>query len=374
MRKKIRAIQGGTSASKTISVLLILIHLAQKDESPTLTSIVSESVPHLKRGALREFKKIMKEHKYWDPNRWNATDRIYTFESGSEIEFFSADDATKLRGGRRDRLFLNEANNLSFTVFEELEVRTKYFVFLDWNPTVEFWFYTEVWGVRTDVELIILNYKDNEALSPEIINSIEQRKNNKRWWTVYGEGKLGELEEKIYNGWNEVDEIPKDARLIGYGLDFGYTNDPTVIIAIYYCDGRNYLDEVVYRKGLSNKSIADIFEAREKAPVIADSSEPKSIQEIKDYGINIVGAMKGPGSVYQGIQHVQSLPISITKSSIDTLKGYRNYMFHKDRNGKVTNDPDDSVHEWSNPMDAVRYGFGKRMKKKKSTGQKVDQM
>jgi phage terminase large subunit len=185
LTKRIRIIQGGTSASKTISILLYLIAYAQTDQKKTLTSIVSESIPHLKRGAIRDFKNIMQEHGYWKDNSWSASDSIYTFETGSQIEFFSTDNGDKLRGARRDRLFMNEANNNSFDAFEQLEVRTKEFIILDYNPTNEFWALTDVKGKRDDVEFMILTYKDNEALSKEIVDSIEQRKNRKGWWQVF---------------------------------------------------------------------------------------------------------------------------------------------------------------------------------------------
>lgn len=356
LSKKIRAVQGGTSASKTISIELCLIHLAQSDTKATITSIVAESVPHLKRGAMRDFKNILKDHGYWQEDRWNATDSIYTFETGSQIEFFSADNASKLRGGRRDRLHLNEANNMSYDSFNELEVRTKELVFLDWNPTNEFWFYTEVLPHRTDVEHITLTYKDNEALSPEIVNSIEQRKHNKNWWQVYGLGQLGEIESRIYTGWNIIDEIPHTARLIRRGLDFGYTNDPTAMVAVYEHNGGYIFDEECYRKGMQNKTIADLLEAQPRPDtlVIGDSAEPKSIDEIKSYGINIIGAEKGAGSVNQGIDFIQSQNVSVTKRSTNLLKEYRNYLWITDRNGKVINKPEDI---FNHAMDALRYAL-----------------
>ena len=354
LNKKIRAIQGGTSASKTISILQNFIDLAQRDKSPTLSSIVSESIPHLKKGCIRDFKKIMKEHDYWKDKRWMETDKIYTFETGSQIEFFGADQHEKLRGGRRDRLFMNEANNVSFEAFEELEVRTKEFVFLDWNPTNEFWFYTEVKDKRTDVELIILTYKDNEALSQEIIDSIEQRKERKSWWRVYGEGQLGEIEGRIYKDWKIIDEIPHEAKLERYGLDFGYSNDPSAIVAIYKYNGGFIFDEITFQKGLSNKNIADIFENQNKALVIADSAEPKSIDEIKLYGINIQPATKGKGSVAQGIQYVQDQRCSVTKRSTNIIKEYRNYLWFIDKNGKVTNVPEEG---FDHSLDAIRYAL-----------------
>src|SRR6185295_14357416 len=234
MTARIRIVQGGTSASKTISILLYLIAMAQTDTVPTLTSVVSESFPHLRRGCIRDFLNIMQYHKYFKDSQWNKSESTYTFETGSKIEFFSADQAPKLRGGRRDRLFLNEANNINFEAFNELEVRTKEFIFIDYNPTTEFWSFTEVEPNRNDWEKIILTYLDNEALDENIVASIEQRRINKAWFQVYGLGELGEVETRIYKGWQIIDEVPFEARLERFGIDFGYTNDPTAIIALYY--------------------------------------------------------------------------------------------------------------------------------------------
>lgn len=342
-----------TSASKTISILLYLITLAQSDKIPTLTSVISESIPHLKRGAIRDFKNIMQGHGYWDDSRWNATDSIYKFETNSELEFFSADNSDKLRGGRRDRLFINEANNVSMDAFDQTEVRTKEFVFCDYNPTNEFWLLTEVKGVRTDVDFVILTYKDNEALSQNIIDSIEQRRNRKGWWQVYGMGLLGEVEGKIYKDWKIIDSIPHDAHLEGYGVDFGFSNDPTAIIAVYKHGDGFILDELTFSKGLSNKQIADIINGEEnKAVVVADCAEPKSIDEIKNYGVNIYPAQKGKDSVKQGIQLVQEQRISMTKRSVNLINDYRNYMWKIDKDGKILNEPE---HTYSNTMDACRY-------------------
>lgn len=354
MTKKIRIVQGGTSASKTISILLWLIQLAQSDTTPTLTSIVSESIPHLKRGCQRDFKNIMQAHNYWRDNNWNATDSIYTFETGSKIEFFSTDNGDKLRGARRDRLFMNEANNCTLDAFDQLEVRTKEFVYLDFNPTNEFWAFTDIMPMREDWEKIIVTYKDNEALSQEIISSIEQRKNRKGWWQVYGEGQLGEVEGKIYKDWNIIDEIPHEARLERRGLDFGYSNDPTAIVDIYYYNGGYILDEITYQKGMSNKEIADVLKNLTQILVIADSAEPKSIDEIRLYGINIMPAVKGAGSINQGIQYVQQQRISVTKRSGNLIKEYRNYLWATDKQGKILNEPEGGL---DHALDAVRYAF-----------------
>lgn len=238
--------------------------------------------------------------------------------------------------------------------FDQLEVRTKKGVFLDWNPTNEFWFYTDVLGKRDDVDLIILTYKDNEALSPEIVNSIEQRRERKGWWKVYGEGQLGEVEGKIYKDWQIIDELPHEARLERYGLDFGYSVDPTAVIAVYYYNGGYILDEIAFQKGLSNKQIADILKNQELALTIADSAEPKSIDEISSYGVQITGAVKGADSVNHGISVIQAQRISMTKRSINLIKAYRNYLWETDKQGKIIPKPD---HTWSDALDAARYGL-----------------
>lgn len=354
LTKRVRVIQGGTSASKTISILLYLIAYAQTDPKPTITSVVSESIPHLKRGAMRDFKNILQAHHYWKDANWNVVDSTYTFETGSKIEFFSTDNGDKLRGARRDRTFMNEANNCTFDAFEQLEVRTKEFVIIDFNPTNEFWFFTEIKDKRDDVDYIILTYKDNEACPPEIIASIEQRKDRKGWWQVYGLGQIGEVEGKIYKDWKIIDELPHEARLERYGLDYGYTNDPSAVVAVYKYNNGYILDEIAYQKGLTNKQIADVLLGVDRALVIADSAEPKSNDELLAYGINILPSTKGPGSVQQGIQFVQQQRISITKRSVNIIKEYRNYLWETDKYGKILNEPE---HQFSHSLDAVRYAF-----------------
>lgn len=354
LKKRIRAIAGGTSASKTISILMIEIDYAQSQKRPGLTSIVSESFPHLKRGAMRDFKNIMMEHNYWEDSCWNATDYTYTFKGGWKIEFFSADQPSKVRGPRRDRLFVNEANNIPYEAFDQLEVRTKDVIWLDWNPTNEFWFYTEIKDRRDDVEFVTLTYLDNEALDLRIVQSIESHKANKNWWQVYGLGQLGEVEGKIYKGWQIIDEIPHEARLERFGLDFGYSNDPTAIVALYYYNGGYILDEITYQKGLTNKQIADILKNLDQALVMADSAEPKSIDEIKSYGINILPCIKKQGSVNHGIQYVQQQRISMTKRSLNLIREYRNYLWKTDKEGKILDIPDGG---FDHTMDAVRYGM-----------------
>ena len=355
LTKRIQGVAGGTSASKTISNLLKLINMAQEDTVPTLTSIVSESLPHLRRGAMRDFLNIMTQHHYYNDDMWNRTEFIYTFPSGSKIEFFSADQPSKTRGPRRERLFINEGNNIPWEAADQMIVRTRDLIIVDWNPTNEFWWYTEI-APHRDHDFITLTYKDNEALDPAIVEDIESHKHNKAWWQVYGLGQLGEVEGKIYKDWKIIDEVPHNARLERRGLDFGYSNDPTVLVDVYVYNGGYILDEVIYRKGMHNKDIADRINAQPNAQilVIADSAEPKSIDEIQNYGVNILGAEKGKGSVTRGIDWVQMQRISITKRSPNLIKSYRNYMWATDKEGTVLNVPD---HFWSDGMDAVRYAL-----------------
>lgn len=357
LRKKIRAVAGGTSASKTISILFWCIDYCQnKIHANELISIVSQSFPHLSLGAIRDFQAIMKDRGYWDEKRWHDTAHTYTFETGAKIEFFSS-DADKAHGPRRDVLFLNEAQNIAFNEADQLIVRTRKIVWMDWNPTNEFYFYTDMLGKRDDIDFITLTYLDNEALTEEQVKEIESRKSRKGWWQVYGLGQLGEVEGIIYKGWQQVTEVPFGARLERYGIDFGYSNDPTAIVAIYYFNGGYILDEIAFQKGLSNKQIADILLNQPlKALVVADSAEPKSIDEIRAYGVNIQPAEKGKDSVRQGIQAIQELPISVTARSVNVWKASKNYMWATDRLGNFLS-PNEPDHLWSDAMDAVRYGM-----------------
>jgi len=357
LSKRIWALPGGTSAGKTIGVLQILIDKAQRDTAPTVTSIVSESMPHLKRGAIRDFKSILIEQNYWQDKNWNATDCIYTFETGSIIEFFGADQSDKVRGPRRDRLFMNEANNIPFETFNQLEIRTKELIILDWNPTTEFWYYTDIKGKREDVEEIILTYKDNEGLDQSIIQSIEQRRNNKSWWRVYGEGLLGEVEGKIYKNWQIIDAVPGDARLERRGLDFGFTNDPASLVDIYKWNNGYVVDEQFYRYGMHNREIAEFVKLLPEPGklIIADSAEPKSIDELKGYGLTVLPSTKGPGSVKRGVDYVQDQVIYVTKRSVNTITEYRNYIWLVDKDGKILNEEDPGCANHS--MSALRYAL-----------------
>jgi phage terminase large subunit len=355
LTKRIKGVAGGTSAGKTVSILQILIDKAQSDKTATLTSVVSESFPHLRRGAMRDFLNIMQEHAYFVDERWSKTDFTYTFETGSKIEFFSADMPSKVRGPRRDRLYINECNNIPYEAFDQLEVRSKSEIWLDWNPTTEFWWYTEV-APHREHDFITLTYKDNEGLDQQIVESIEARKHNKAWWTVYGLGQLGEVEGKIYRDWQIIDEVPHQARLERRGLDFGYSADPAALIGVYYYNGGYILDQELYRTGMRNQPLADFIRNLHEPQtlVIADSAEPKSIDDLALAGVVVQGAEKGQGSLSRGINHVQDLRISMTKRSVDLIREYRNYMWKFDRDGRQLDVPEGGN---DHALDAVRYAL-----------------
>lgn len=361
LTKRIRAVSGGTSASKTISILIWAIDYSQKRYSrPKLGTVVSESFPHLEGGAIRDFEVIMKDRGYWREGRWNRTKHIYTFETGNQVQFTSMDTYGKAHGPRRDWLFVNEANNLQYGIVDQLITRTREVIWLDWNPTSEFWFYTEMLGVRDDIDFITLTFEDNEALDDATRNEILSHQHIKWWWQVYGLGQLGEVEGRIYTGWGLLDSVPEEARLDGYGLDFGYSNDPTAIVAVYKWNDSFVIDEVVYQKGLKNRQIAQIMLGQPDGLIVADSAEPKSIDEIAEHGLKIVPSVKGQGSVNQGIQYVQSQKIFVTKRSVNVLKEYRNYMWLTDKDGKILNKPADV---WDHHMSAIRYKIASAEKK-----------
>jgi phage terminase large subunit len=355
LKKRVRIIQGGTSAAKTYGILSVLIARASAVHGLEV-SVVAESIPHLRRGALKDFIKLMKWMNKWNENQFNKSLLTYQFLNGSSFEFFSADDSSKLRGARRDVLYINECNNVTFESYNELAIRTKKAIYLDFNPANEFWVHTELKD-EPDADFIILTYKDNEALDKSIIDQIEKNREKaltstywSNWWRVYGLGEIGMLEGVIFSNWKQIDSIPSDARLIGIGLDFGYTNDPTAAVEVYTWNGQRILNELVYRTGMINSDIAKILP--DNVPIYADSSEPKSIEEIRRYGKTIKGVTKGKDSINFGIQIMQSQEYLITSNSVNLIKELRGYIWDTDKTGVRLNKPIDFNNH---SIDAIRY-------------------
>jgi len=355
LKKRVRIIQGGTSAAKTYGILSVLIARASAVHGLEV-SVVAESIPHLRRGALKDFIKLMKWMNKWNENQFNKSLLTYQFLNGSTFEFFSADDSSKLRGARRDVLYINECNNVTFESYNELAIRTKKAIYLDFNPANEFWVHTELKD-EADSDFLILTYKDNEALDKSIIDQIEKNREKAststywaNWWRVYGLGEIGMLEGVIFSNWKQIDSIPSDARLIGIGLDFGYTNDPTAAVEVYTWNGQRILNELVYRTGMINSDIAKILP--DNVPIYADSSEPKSIEEIRRYGKTIKGVTKGKDSINFGIQIMQSQEYLITSNSTNLIKELRGYIWDTDKTGVRLNKPIDFNNH---SIDAIRY-------------------
>jgi phage terminase large subunit len=355
LRKRVRIIQGGTSSSKTFTILIFLIQYAIDNPNSEI-SVVSESIPHIKRGALKDFIKIMRWIGNFNESNFNQSNLTYRFTKGSYIEFFSADQPDKLRGARRDILFINECNNVNFESFQQLNIRTKKFIYLDFNPTSEFWVHKELKD-EPDSDFLILTYKDNEALDNSIVQQIEKNRLKaetsaywSNWWRVYGLGEIGMLEGVIFSNWKTIDNLPKDAKLIGIGLDFGYTNDPSAIIEIYNYNGTRILNELKYQTGMLNSDIAK--ELPKHVPVYADSSEPKSIEEIKRYGITIKGVTKGKDSINYGIDVMQRQEYLVTSNSVNLIKELRAYCWDTDKAGTRLNKPIDTNNH---AIDALRY-------------------
>lgn len=355
LKRRIKIIQGGTSASKTYSILAVLINKAIIQPNLEI-SVVAESIPHLRRGALKDFIKILKWTNRFNDEQFNKSLLTYQFKNGSIFEFFSADDSSKLRGARRDILYINECNNITFESYNELAIRTKKEVYLDFNPANEFWVHTELKDEQ-DSDFIILTYKDNEALDQSIVEQIEKNRTKaetsaywSNWWKVYGEGQIGSLEGVIFSNWKQVDKIPEEAKLIGIGLDFGYTNDPTAVVEVYNWNGQRIINELCYQTGMLNSDIAKILPSN--IPIYADSSEPKSIEEIRRFGKTIRGVTKGKDSINYGIQVMQSQEYLVTSNSTNLIKELRGYIWDTDKSGTKLNKPIDYNNHG---LDALRY-------------------
>lgn len=359
LKKRIKVVRGGTSASKTFSILPILIDRAIK--TPDLEiSVVSESIPHLRRGALKDFLKIMMALGRYNDNQFNKSTLKYTFVNGSYIEFFSVDQPDKLRGARRNVLYVNECNNVDFDSYYQLAIRTSGEIWLDYNPSSLFWVDREIVN-QEDVDFITLTYLDNEALSETIVKEIESAKEKAKtssywanWWQVYGLGQTGSLEGVCIPDWQEI-QLPTEARLLCYGMDWGYSNDPTSLIAMYKYNDAYIFDELIYQKGLLNSDISDLLKTNGVNDIIyADSAEPKSIAELNSYGHNVLPVSKGRDSIVYGLNLINQNKVYVTSRSKNLINELRNYTWMVDKQGNKLNKPIDA---YNHAIDAMRYAM-----------------
>lgn len=347
--------EGGTSSTKTWSILQILYFILSYSKRPLLGTVVSESLPHLKRGCIRDWFSFLDESLDNNP-RYNKSDNIYTFDNRSKLEFMGLDEIGKERGPRRDILFCNELNNLKWEVVQGLDIRTNLFTFADWNPTSEFWAH-EKWIGKSENIYIHSTYLDAlHVLPPEVIRNIESNKDtDPNWWNVYGLGRLGKIEGLVYPFFEQIDQLPPGD--VFYGLDFGYSSDPSVLTRHTIQNQALYSEELIYESGLTNDEIShrmdELGVRRGYDEIFADSAEPKSIEEISRFGFNIKPCPKGADSVEYGHQKVRQYKQFWTKGSLNCIKEQRNFRYIADKDGKLTSK---TAHQYSHGMDSRRYG------------------
>ena len=352
---RIVANKGGTRSGKTWSVLQLLLTIATHER--VLISVVSESVPHLRRGALRDFERILDKAGVVEEQHYQRNRTENTFNFGrSKIEFFSADNYTKVHGAQRDILFINECNNLSYEIFRQLAIRTSKTIFLDWNPRTRFWFEEYLEG-RNDACLIHSTYKNNPFLSASQIAEIESNQSDTNWWRVYGLGETGSVEGLIYTNWAIVQAMPQPFKKEFYCIDFGFTNDPTAILRVRLSGGELWVQELCYATGMLNQDIVTCLRDNNVprgAQIVCDSNEQKSIAEINNLGgYRAVPVAKGKGSIVAGITAVQAYKLNIMQEALGTIDELRNYLWRRDINGNYINEPTD---RYNHSLDALRYG------------------
>ena len=350
--------RGGARSGKTVSALQLFVILAVNDKTPTINSVVSESLPHLKRGAIRDFQNLMREERLWDEKAWNKTDYIYTFKNGSIIEFFGADVPGKLQGPARDRLFINEANRIAWESARQLMVRTAGLVIYDYNPSSPFWGTDEI-PKRDRYALVHTTYLDNDFLPAEVRREIEANRDTGNWWRVYGLGLIGQVEGQVFD-FRIVDDMPEpDGYRETWGMDFGFTNDPTTVIRCLVHTGRKeiYADQMLWQNGMTNPEIAaalrsfGIQRPGNGPTVWADCAEPKSIEEVSGYGLNVAPCDKRV-AVREQIQAMQSWTIYVTRRSVDLINEGRKHLFKQRPDGTYTNEP---IDFFNHGIDALRY-------------------
>jgi len=350
-------LEGGTSSTKTYSALQSLAVIAQETPKPLTISVVSESLPHLKRGCIRDFLNILGESTDNNPY-WSKSEFIYSRPQWKgTIEFFGADDASKVRGPRRDILFINEGNNIPWETARGLDIRTSLFTIIDWNPVGEFWAH-EFWMGEAENAYdhsTYLDAKEAGVIPGEVIANIESyRDKDPNWWNIYGLGLIGKIEGLVYPHFEQVDSLPMG--VVFYGLDYGFSQDPTVLVKNVLLGDKLYSQQMVYdSSGLTNDQIGRRMSLAgiRREPIYPDPNEPKSAEELRRLGFNVVEAVKGKGSVEFGIQKVNQYYQYWTKDSVDCIKEQRNYRYIKDRQtGEYT---DRVTHQWSHGMDARRY-------------------
>lgn len=360
--KRYLVAQGGMRAAKTYSMLMLIISWCQTNADKVAT-VASMSYPHLSRGAIRDFQTIMKAADIWEPERWNQSSKIYTFGNGTILEFISVDNMSA-HGPARDLLFVNEANDMDFQTFQNLAFRTTGKVIIDYNPTHEFWAHQLVKDEKDNADFIILTYKDNEALAPSIRKAIESRRPKpgeepSNWWTVYGLGQIGSLEGNVYSGWTPISEVPSDYVLRRYGVDFGFSNDPTAIVGVYENEnGDIILDEKLCKTKVLTPQLVSIIKELPDGLYVCDNARPEIIAELQANGIRAIPCNKTAGEKLNGkrynIELVQRRQIKYTSHSKELEREYLSYAWRRKKTGEYIDEPQDGN---DHIMDAIAYAI-----------------
>ena len=347
--------QGGTRSSKTYSLAQLIILKALQSKGKVYT-ICRKTLPALKGTAYRDFFNILESHNLYNPDKHNKSELTYRL-NGNEIEFISVDMPQKIRGRKRNILWLNEANEFAFEDWVQLSLRTTEKIYLDFNPSDPYsWIYDNVIN-RDDCTFIKSTYLDNPFLPEETIKEIERLKDlDSNYWQVYGKGEIGSMSEQVFRQFELCNSIPTEATLIALGLDWGYSNDPTAIVEVYKLNDDLYINELLYAKGLTNQDIGNKLRElniTRQIEIIGDSAEPKSIEEVHRLGFNIKGAKKGADSVNMGIDVLRRFKLHITKNSTNAINEFKYYKWLVDKNGQVINKP--ATNQADHLIDAIRY-------------------
>ena len=369
LRKKIKIVQGGQGAGKTIAILMLIInHCSSKPDREVI--IASEELTKMRLTVIKDFVKVMKAFGIYNQSRF-LSGTLYKFPNGSFTKFIGMDKEDIGKGFRCNIFYLNEMNKVGFEAYREIASRAD-MVMGDFNPNARFWVHDEILP-RDDCDFLTLTFEDNEYLPESERNEIlryydlgyneDGTIKSKYWankWQVYGLGEIGILEGAVFENWEIVEQLPPEAKLLGCGVDFGYIN-PAAVVAVYRMDGKIYLDQVFYKSGKSN---ADIANAMIKAEVqskrsYADSAEPKSIAEIKGMGVQLYPCESKTDIGDYAIRILNSDTFYITKRSVETIDEFRGLVWEKDKRGYPTGKP---VKKNDHAVDAVKYFVGSENK------------
>lgn len=368
--------QGGTSSGKTYSIMQLLFEMAM-NEPDLVVTIVGQDIPNLKKGAYRDAKTILNRSpilQAWFPYL-NESDRVIRCINGSVLEFTSFKDEQDAKSGKRDVLFINECDGIVYGIYWQLDMRTRRKVFLDYNPSARFWVHDSVIG-RDNVKLIISDHRCNPFLSKEEHEKIENIEDYELW-KVYARGKTGKLKGLILREFRIVDRVPEvlDCKGNWYGLDFGFSNDPSALENLRLAHGELWIDELLFEAGYDNPMIAKIMKSNgitKRDVVIADCAEPKSIAEINSFGFRVEPSSKGADSVNNGLQILQRYKINVTRRSTGIIEEMKRYKWKVDKNGVMLNVP---IDVWNHGIDAIRYVALKKLSARRvSSGAKATYM